>query len=222
MTGIASLKVGLRTISPRATSSICCSPIWASWSKLPLRSPVASYSSLASVSRVGELVAVEDGFWAVISPGTSTTLPVMPCSVRCCWAARWRSLHFPVGVSGHTKSIVTATETMMMNGTMKATRHALWGVSCWCPTSESKIAGIKKYVTPPPALPKPAVKALPVPTMFLSKNPVDQTWQGTKLPPRIPTKKRRAKRPLALVTVPASTVGIEPASRQATKVYRGP
>jgi len=29
-----------------------------------------------------------------------------------------------------------------------------------------------------------------VPTTFLSKKPVDQTWQGTKLPPRMPTKKR--------------------------------
>ena len=146
----------------------------------------------------------------------------MPCSARCCWAARWRSLHFPVGVSGQTNSNVMAVATMIRNGTMKATRHALWGVKPDWWTSESKIAGIRKYVTPPPALPKPAVKELPVPTTFLSKNPVDQTWQGTKLPPRIPTKKRRAMRPLALVTAPASTVGMEPASRQPAKVYRGP
>ena len=221
-TGIASFHEGLRTISPRAVSSICCSPIWASWSKLPLRSPVASYSTLASGSRVGEPDSGEDDFSAEISPGISTMSPVIPCWARCCWAARWRSLHFPVGVSGQTNNIVMETATMTMNGTMKATRHATWGVRCLSCTSESKIAGIKKYVTPPPALPKPAVKELPVPTIFLSKKPVDHTWQGTKLPPRIPTKKRRAIRPLALVTAPASTVGMEPASKQATKVYRGP
>ncbi len=124
-TGIDSLKVGLRTISPRATSSICCSPIWASWSKLPLRSPVASYSIFASGSRDGELVEVEDGLSAVICPGNSTTSPVMPCPARFCCAARWRSLHLPVGVSGQTSNKVTATATMMMNGTTKATRHAL-------------------------------------------------------------------------------------------------
>ena len=146
----------------------------------------------------------------------------MPCSAKCCCAARCRSLHFPVGVSGHTNNNVMAVATMMMNGTIKATRHALWGVKPDWWTSESKMAGIRKYVTPPPALPKPAVNELPVPTTFLSKNPVDQTWQGTKLPPRMPTKKRRAMRPLALVTAPASTVGMEPASRQPAKVYRGP
>ena len=103
------------------------------------------------------------------------------------------------------------------------------------------MAGMRKYVTkasvrtqertagqkarhdapPPPALPKPPVKELAVPTTFLSKNPVDQTWQGTKLPPSMPTKKRRARRPLALVTAPAKTVGIEPASKQPAKTYRG-
>ena len=175
MTGMASLKLGLRTISPRATSSICCSPIWASWSMLPLRSPVASYWILASGSRVGEPDSGEDDFSALIDPGTSTTSPVMPCSARFCWAARWRSLHFPVGVSGQTNNNVTVTATMTMNGTTKATRHALWGVRPDWWTSESKIAGIRKYVTPPPELPKPAVNALPVPTMFLSKKPVDQT-----------------------------------------------
>lgn len=45
---------------------------------------------------------------------------------------------------------------------------------------------------PPPELPNPATKALDVPTMFLSKKPVDHTWQGTKLPPSIPTKNRTA------------------------------
>ena len=146
----------------------------------------------------------------------------MPCSARRCWAARWRSLHFPVGVSGQTNNNVMAVATMIMNGTMKATRHALWGVRPDWWTSESKIAGIRKYVTPPPALPKPAVKELLVPTTFLSKKPVDHTWQGTKLPPRIPTKKRTARRPLAFVTAPASTLGMEPSRRQPAKVYRGP
>jgi hypothetical protein len=42
---------------------------------------------------------------------------------------------------------------------------------------------------------------------------VDQTWQGTKVAPRIPTKKRMINRPLASVTVPASAVGMEPARR---------
>ncbi len=58
--------------------------------------------------------------------------------------------------------------------------------------------------------------------MFLSKNPVDQTWHGTKLPPRIPTKKRRAISSLALWTVPARAVGIAPTRRHPAKVYRGP
>lgn len=146
----------------------------------------------------------------------------MPWSARCCWAARWRSLHFPVGVSGQTNNNVMAVATMMMNGTMKATRQALWGARPDWWTSESKMAGIRKYVTPPPALPKPAVRELLVPTTFLSKKPVDHTWQGTKLPPRIPTKKRTARRPLAFVTAPASTLGMEPSRRQPAKVYRGP
>lgn len=75
---------------------------------------------------------------------------------------------------------------------------------------------------PPPALPKPPVNALAVPTTFLSKKPVDQTWQGTKLPPRMPTKKRTARRPSTLVTAPARAVGIAPARRQPAKVYLGP
>ena len=183
---------------------------------------MTSYSIFASGSRLGEPDSGEDDLLALISPGTSTTSPVMPCSARFCWAARWRSLHFPVGVSGQTNNIVTVMATMTMKGTTKATRHALWALRPDCWTSESKIAGIRKYVTPPPELPKPAVKELLVPTILLSKNPVDHTWQGTKEPPRIPTKKRRAKRPLALVTAPASTVGMEPASRQPAKVYRGP
>ena len=84
------------------------------------------------------------------------------------------------------------------------------------------MAGIKKYVIPPPAFPIPPVKALAVPTIFLSKKPVDQTWQGTKLPPRIPMKKRRASKPLTVVTAPARDVGMAPARRQAAKVYLGP
>jgi hypothetical protein len=78
------------------------------------------------------------------------------------------------------------------------------------------------YVIPPPELPQPAVKALAVPTTFLSKYPVVQTWHGTKLAPRMPTKKRSAIRPLELVTRPAIAVGIEPASRRPTKTRRGP
>lgn len=42
---------------------------------------------------------------------------------------------------------------------------------------------------------------------------MDQTWQGTKVAPRIPTKKRMINRPLASVTVPASAVGMDPARR---------
>lgn len=71
---------------------------------------------------------------------------------------------------------------------------------------------------PPPELPKPAVRALAVPTMFLSKKPVDQTWQGTKLPPRIPTKKRMVIRPPEVVTVPERAVGMAPSKRQPAKV----
>ena len=75
---------------------------------------------------------------------------------------------------------------------------------------------------PPPELPKPAVKALALPTTFLSKNPVDHTWQGTKDPPRIPTKNRIANKPDTLVTAPARAVGIDPASKQAANVTLGP
>lgn len=75
---------------------------------------------------------------------------------------------------------------------------------------------------PPPALPRPPVKALAEPTTFLSKNPVLHTWQGTKLPPRMPMKKRSARRPLALVTAPANAVGMAPKRRQPANVYRGP
>ena len=80
------------------------------------------------------------------------------------------------------------------------------------------MAGMRKYVMPPPALPKPAVREFAVPTTFLSKKPVDQTWQGTKLPPSIPTKNRSASRPFALYTAPAKTVGIEPMRRHAANV----
>ena len=78
------------------------------------------------------------------------------------------------------------------------------------------------YVIPPPALPQPAVSALAVPTTSLSKKPVVQTWQGTKLAPRMPTKNLRAIRPLELVTKPAMAVGIEPASKMPMKTKRGP
>src|SRR5215469_2878768 len=82
--------------------------------------------------------------------------------------------------------------------------------------------GMTKYVIPPPALPKPAVRALAVPTTRLSKKTVDHTWQGTKTPPRIPTKKRRASKLGALNAVPAKKVGTAPASRQPANVQRGP
>ena len=78
------------------------------------------------------------------------------------------------------------------------------------------------YVIPPPAFPQPAVNALAVPTTSLSKKPVVQTWQGTKLAPRMPTKNRRAIKPLELVTKPAMAVGIEPTSKILTKTRRGP
>src|SRR5579871_769248 len=79
-----------------------------------------------------------------------------------------------------------------------------------------------KYVIPPPALPKPAVRALAVPTIRLSKKFVDQAWQGTKDPPRIPMKNRRASKPRALWTAPAKKVGRAPKSRQPAKVQRAP
>ena len=75
---------------------------------------------------------------------------------------------------------------------------------------------------PPPALPMPAMSPLAVPTTFLSKKPVDQTWQGTNVAPKTPMKKRRARRPVALVTSPARAVGTAPASRTPAKQRRGP
>lgn len=75
---------------------------------------------------------------------------------------------------------------------------------------------------PPPRFPSPPANALAVPTTFLSKKPVVHTWQGTKLPPRIPMKKRSAYKPEALYTVPARNVSIEPASKQPANVRRGP
>lgn len=77
-------------------------------------------------------------------------------------------------------------------------------------------------VIPPPALPQPPARAFAVPTIFLSKNPVHQTWHGTKVPPRIPTKKRRAIRPLGVVTRPAMAVGIDPQSSSPINTRRGP
>jgi hypothetical protein len=74
----------------------------------------------------------------------------------------------------------------------------------------------------PPEFPQPPIKALEVPTMFLSKKPIDQTWQGTKDPPRIPTKKRSAISPDTFVTNPAIAVGMEPARRMQTNVILGP
>ena len=53
-------------------------------------------------------------------------------------------------------------------GTTNATRQAL-EVERPFETSELYTAGMTKYVTPPPALPNPPVRALAVPTTFLSK-----------------------------------------------------
>lgn len=75
---------------------------------------------------------------------------------------------------------------------------------------------------PPPEFPQPPIKAFDVPTTFLSKKPVDQTWQGTNVPPKIPTKNLRAIRPDTLVTKPAMAVGIAPANRTAMYVHLGP
>ena len=66
------------------------------------------------------------------------------------------------------------------------------------------------------------MRAFAVPTTFLSKNPVDHTWQGTKDPPRIPTKNLKTMRPAALVTVPAKAVGIAPKRRHPANVTLGP
>lgn len=78
------------------------------------------------------------------------------------------------------------------------------------------------YVIPPPALPKPPAKEFALPTMFLSKNPVHHTWQGTNVAPRMPTKNRNAIRPLGVKTRPAKTVGMAPQSSNPTKTKRGP
>lgn len=75
---------------------------------------------------------------------------------------------------------------------------------------------------PPPAFPQPAVKAFAEPMTFLSKYPVVQTWQGTKLAPRMPIKNRSAIRPWIFVTRPAMAVGMAPASNIPTKTNRGP
>lgn len=148
--------------------------------------------------------------------------------------------HLPVGVSSQKKSIPSATAVMTIKGTIYATRHALCGVRPALYTNESKIAGITKlqegnistdassnctityYVIPPPAFPHPPAKALAVPTTFLSKKPVHQTWQGTKVAPRMPTKKRKAINPLGVVTRPAMAVGIAPHKSVPIKTHRGP
>lgn len=75
---------------------------------------------------------------------------------------------------------------------------------------------------PPPALPHPPARELAVPTIFLSKNPVHHTWQGTNVPPKMPTKNRSAIRPCALVTRPAMAVGRDPQRSSPTKTRRGP
>lgn len=82
--------------------------------------------------------------------------------------------------------------------------------------------GIRKYVMPPPELPQPPIRAFDVPTTFLSKKPVDQTWQGTKVPPRMPTKNRKAMSPETLFTRPAIAVGMAPARSTPMYVHRGP
>ena len=84
------------------------------------------------------------------------------------------------------------------------------------------MAGMTKYVIPPPELPQPPVREFAVPTTFLSKNPVDHTWQGTKDPPRIPTKNLKTISPVAVFTVPARAVGIAPMRRHPANVALGP
>ena len=71
--------------------------------------------------------------------------------------------------------MAVAVAVITMKGTTKATRQATCAERCCCETRESKMAGMRKYVMPPPALPKPPVSELAVPTMFLSKKPVDHT-----------------------------------------------
>lgn len=50
-----------------------------------------------------------------------------------------------MGVSEQRISMEMAAAVMMMNGTMKETLHATWGVRPREWTRESKIAGITKY-----------------------------------------------------------------------------
>lgn len=71
--------------------------------------------------------------------------------------------------------MINATAVMMMKGITYATRHATCGVRCWYRTRELKTAGITKYVIPPPELPSPPERALALPTISLSKNPVLHT-----------------------------------------------
>ena len=66
------------------------------------------------------------------------------------------------------------------------------------------------------------MRAFDVPTTFLSKKPVDQTWHGTKVPPKIPTKNLNAIRPDTLFTKPAIAVGMAPARSTPMYVHRGP
>jgi hypothetical protein len=75
---------------------------------------------------------------------------------------------------------------------------------------------------PPPELPNPPVKAFAVPTMFLSKNPVLQTWHGTNVAPKMPIKNRRTIKPVASLMAKAKAVGIAPAMRVLAKTHRGP
>lgn len=81
---------------------------------------------------------------------------------------------------------------------------------------------LKLTVIPPPELPHPPAKALAVPTTFLSKKPVHQTWHGTNEAPKIPTKNRSAIKPFGVLTKPAIAVGRDPPSRHPMKTYRGP
>jgi hypothetical protein len=71
-------------------------------------------------------------------------------------------------------------------------------------------------------VPQPPIRAFDVPTTFLSKKPVDQTWHGTKVPPKIPTKNLKAIRPDTLFTRPAIAVGIAPARSTPMYVHLGP
>src|SRR5271170_8049799 len=223
MTFIAAVHVGLMTTSPCAVSSMDCSESCASRSKEALRLLVAVNCIFSAESEGGvEVLSTLVVSLSMTEGGASTTAPVMPWAARFCCAARWRSDHWPVGVSGQRRSRPRPTAVMQIPGTTKDTRQATWADRCWWVTRESKMAGMRKYVMPPPELPKPAVKALAAPTTFLSKKPVDQTWQGTKEPPRMPIKKRRAMSSGALYAVPDRNVGIAPTKRQPANVLRGP